>query len=317
MSVAEREPTLPADTPAAAMGRRSGCCRQFGLLLGKFWKVKRGQWKVTLLELLVPIYPVAFLAFMMGISIVPSEVVRVPATASPAAANLTDGASMAPWLVAGGTSTLGFAPSDAASRAHAAATCEILYGAPADGADACGGAQFFADEAALVAAGSDDYSESPVAAGVVFTPTGGINIVHTDLELAALVMVEMGWTWPATTAEATAPPQVEDAAVASGLLLLQAAATEALLGCADSTPPLPEACPFSTGGFDSLASSGSLELSRTPEQARIELSNYLTIVFPMMLAGCLFMSLQASMTQVRKEREREREPQNDQHRQPR
>ena len=40
---------------------------------------------------------------------------------------------------------------------------------------------------------------------------------------------------------------------------------------------------------------GSLWLQ---EIARIELQNYLTIVFPMMLAGCLFMSLQASMTQA-------------------
>lgn len=74
----------PALAPAAAtITSRSGCMKQLSLLLKKFFKVKRGQWKVTALELFVPIYPVVFLAFMMGISIVPSEVIRVPATSSP------------------------------------------------------------------------------------------------------------------------------------------------------------------------------------------------------------------------------------------
>ena len=43
----------------------SGCCHQFALLLKKFARVKAGNIKVTLLELFVPIYPVAFLFFMM------------------------------------------------------------------------------------------------------------------------------------------------------------------------------------------------------------------------------------------------------------
>lgn len=81
-----------------------------------------------------------------------------------AAAGLSTSVSdtFAPWMAADGSSMLGFAPNDDATVLKAAATCEILFGAPAAGADACGAAQFFADEAALVAAGSDEQSLTPV-----------------------------------------------------------------------------------------------------------------------------------------------------------
>ena len=294
----ERTPALPASGVAATQPRASGCCHQFALLLKKFARVKAGNIKVTLLELFVPIYPVAFLFFMIKISIVPSEVMHTVATVSPPPANLTAAAGMALWMA--NTSLLGFAPDTPSDRATANATCALLWG-PAE--NACLDAQFFESEAALVAAGAvaDDGITSAVAAGISFTSDTSFTVVHHDLEMGALVLDEFGWAWPGSASPpgAAAPFQMEDAAVASGLVLLQAATTEAILGCADDPAALPQQCPLAGGSADV-----ALSLTRAPEPARTLLNNYLTIIYPMMLGTCLFMSLQASMTQSATEIER-------------